>query len=59
LHRHPVGDEAVVAAMGRNFLITFFVHGGYAFNQFLNQPPRSKLSRYEMNVIISQQATGN
>jgi len=22
-----------------------------------NQPPRSKLSRYEMNVIISQQAT--
>jgi len=24
-----------------------------------NQPPRSQLSRYEMNVIISQQATGN
>ena len=25
----------------------------------LNQPPRSKLSRHEMNVIISQQATKN
>jgi hypothetical protein len=25
----------------------------------LNQPPRSKLSRYEINIIISQQATEN
>jgi len=25
----------------------------------LNQPPRSKLSRYEMDIIISQQATEN
>jgi hypothetical protein len=26
---------------------------------WLNQPPRSKLSRYEMNAIISQQDTDN
>jgi len=27
--------------------------------QASNQPPRSKLPAYEMNVAISQQATGN
>ena len=31
----------------------------HSTHHFFNQPPRSKLSRYEMNVIISQQAAEN